>query len=155
LFAERDCKALTEVGQALRETFKTDLAAGATATASAARGSGFEAANVLDGDTTTCWMPPDWTTQAELTITLASEKTFNVVVFQEHIRDYGQRIAKFAIDAQVNGQWQQIAEGQTVGYKRICRTPDVTTGKMRIRILDSRVCPTISTFALFRAPLIP
>jgi alpha-L-fucosidase len=52
----------------------------------------------------------------------------------------------------VSDQWQQIAEGQTVGYKRICRTPDVTTNKVRIRILDSRVCPTISTFALFLAP---
>ncbi len=161
LFAERDCKVLTEVGEVLRETFKTDLAAGAKATASASRGPGFEAANVLDGDTTTCWMPPDETskirpfldgTQAELTISLAGEKTFNVVVFQEQIRDYGQRIAKFTIDAQVSGQWQQIAEGQTVGYKRICRMPDVTTDKVRIRILDSRVCPTISTFALFRAP---
>jgi alpha-L-fucosidase len=55
----------------------------------------------------------------------------------------------------VNGQWQQIAEGQTVGYKRICRTPDVTTDKVRIRILDSRVCPTIATFGLFLAPPIP
>jgi hypothetical protein len=44
------------------------------------------------------------------------------------------------------------AEGQTVGYKRICRTQDVTTEKVRIRILDSRVCPTISSFALFFAP---
>jgi len=150
LFAERDTKVLTEVGQVLRETFKTNLAVGATATASASRGPGFEPASALDGDTTTCWMPPDWTTQAELVITLPGPKTFNVVMFQEQIRDYGQRIAKFAVDAQVNGQWQQIAEGQTVGYKRICRTPDVTTDKVRIRILDSRLCPTIATFALFR-----
>ncbi len=154
LFAERDCKVLTEVGQVLRETFKTNLAAGAKATASATRGPGSEADRVLDGDMTTCWMPPDGTTQAELTITLAGEKTFDVVVFQEQIRDYGQRIAQFAIDAQVSGQWQQIAEGQTIGYKRICRTAEITTSKVRIRILDSRFCPTISTFALFRAPLI-
>jgi len=151
LFAERDCKVLTEVGQILRVTFKNNLAAGATATASASRGPGFEAANALDGDTATCWIPPDWTTQAELVITLAGQKTFNIVMFQEQIRDYGQRIAKFAVDAQVNGQWQQIAEGQTVGYKRICRTPDVTADKVRIRILDSRLCPTVSTFALFHA----
>ncbi len=150
LFSQRDCDVLTQVGKVLDETFKTDLAAGATATASAIRGPGFEPANVLDGDTTTCWMPPDWTTQAELTITLGAPKTFNVVVFQEQIRDYGQRIAKFAVDAYMDGQWQQIAEGQTVGYKRICHIPDTTADKVRIRILDARVCPTISTVALFR-----
>jgi alpha-L-fucosidase len=100
-------------------------------------------------------MPPDWTTQAELVITLPAQKTFNIVMFQEQIRDYGQRIARFAVDAQVEGKWQQIAEGQTVGYKRICRTPDVTADKVRIRILDSRVCPTISNVALFHAPPIP
>ena len=41
-----------------------------------------------------------------------------------------------------------------VGYKRICRTPGVTADKVRIRILDSRVCPTISKFAIFYGPQI-
>jgi len=152
LFAERDCKVLMEVGQSLRETFKTNLAEGATARASAGRGMGFKAANALDGDTTTCWMSPDWTTQAELVVTLDRQKRFNCIVFQEQIRDYGQRIAEFAVDVYIEGKWQQVAEGKTVGYKRICRIPTVTTNKVRIRILDSRVCPTISNFALFYGP---
>jgi alpha-L-fucosidase len=152
LFAERDCKVLKEVGRILRETFKTNLAAGAKATASATRSRDFKPANALDGNTETCWMPPDGTTQAELTVTLPGRRTFNVVMFQEQIRYHGQRIAKFAVDAQVDGKWQQIAEGQTVGYKRICRIPDVTAEKVRIRVLDSRLCPTISSLALFYAP---
>jgi len=153
LFAERDCKVLTEVGKILRETFKTNLAAGAKATASATReGRTFRPANALDGNTDTCWMPPEWTTQADLTITLAGKKTFNVIMFQEQIRNHGQRIAKFAIDAQVDGKWQQIAEGQTVGYKKICRTKDTTTNKLRIRIQDARLTPTIANLALFHAP---
>jgi alpha-L-fucosidase len=154
LFAERDSKVLMEVGKQLRETFKTNLAKNATATGSDVRGAGFEAANALDGDTSTCWMPPDWTTQAELVVTLDGKKTFNCVMFQEQIRDFGQRIAEFAVDAYIDGKWQQIAKGQTVGYKRICRTKDITTNKVRIRILNSRVCPTISNFALFYAPAV-
>ena len=97
-------------------------------------------------------MPPDWTNQAELTITLASERTFNVIMFQEQIRGFGQRIAKFAVDVQAGGKWQQVAEGQTVGYKRICRFGEVTAEKVRIRILDSRVCPTIANVGLYHAP---
>jgi alpha-L-fucosidase len=152
LFPECDSKVLHEIGRILRQTFQVNLAEGATATASESRGSGFGAANALDGDTTTCWMPPDWTKQAELVFVLDKKKTFNRVMFQEQIRDYGQRIASFAVDAQVDGQWRQIAEGQTAGYKRICRTPTVAADKVRLRILDSRVCPTISNFALYFAP---
>ena len=113
---------------------------------------GFEEANALDGDTSTCWMGPDWTTQAELVVTLDGQKRFNRIVFQEQIRDYGQRIAEFAVDVFKNGKWQQVAEGKTVGYKRISRIPTVTATKVRIRILDSRVCPTISNFALYYGP---
>jgi len=153
LFPDRDSNVLVEVGKILRETFKTNLAKAATATASASRGRGFEGSHALDGDTGTCWMPPDWTTQAELVITLNGEKTFNRIMFQENIRDYGQRIAKFAIDAAIDGQWKQIAEGQTVGYKRICRTENTTTDKLRIRVLDSRLCPTISNFGVYYAKL--
>jgi len=160
LFPERDSKVLMEVGRILRQTYKTNLAEGAmasaipygTAIASATRGQDFEAANALDGDTMTCWIPSDWTTQAELVVTLDGKKTFNRVMFQEQIRDYGQRIARFAVDAYVDDQWQQIAEGQTVGYKRICRTPNVTSDRVRIRVLDCRLCPTISNFALYYAP---
>jgi alpha-L-fucosidase len=152
LFSERDSKVLMEVGRILHKTYKTNLAKGATASADACRGPGFEAANALDGSTATCWMPPDWTKQAELAVTLDGKKTFNRVMFQEQIRDYGQRIARFAVDAYVDGQWQQTAEGQTVGYKRICRTPNVIADKVRIRILDSRLCPTISNLALYYAP---
>jgi alpha-L-fucosidase len=152
LFPERDSRVLREIGKILRRTFKTNLAEDATATASSSRGTGFEPDNALDGDSITCWMPPDWTTKAELVVTLNGEKTFNRVMFQEQIRDFGQRIARFAVDAYIDGQWRQIAEGQTVGYKRICRTPEVKADKVRIRILDLRVCPTISNFAIYHAP---
>ena len=151
LFPEPDSKVLKEVGEILRETFKTNLAKGATAKASSIRGPGFEPENALDADKATCWMPPDWTTQADLTITLLKDQTFNRIVFQENIRHYGQRIAKFAIDVEIDGKWQQIANGQTVGYKKIARTETVTTNKLRIRILDSRVCPTISNLRLYHA----
>ncbi|MGB2822042.1 MAG: alpha-L-fucosidase, partial [Phycisphaerae bacterium] len=152
LFAERDRKVLEEVGRCLRETFSDNLADGAAAAASATRGAKFGAKNVLDGNAGTCWMPADWTTSAELVVTLAGTKTFNRVVLQEQIADHSQRIAKFAVDANVDGRWRQIAEGTTVGYKRICRTETVATDKVRIRVLDSRVCPTISGFGLYLQP---
>ncbi len=151
-FPDRDCKVLQEVGQILRKTFEINLAEGATASASTTRGPDFDADKILDDDINTCWMAPLGTSEAELIVTLKGNKKFNRIMFQEQIIDFGQRISKFAIDAFVDGQWQQIADGQTVGYKRICRTQSVTTNKVRIRVLECRVCPTISNFGLYFEP---
>jgi len=151
LFGQRDSKVLRQVGEILRETFKTNLAQGATAAGTPGRAPGFEPAKALDGDPETCWMPADWTTQGELVVSLPGRTSFNRVLLQENIRHYGQRIARFAVDALVDGNWTTIAQGRTVGYKKICRTKTVTAEKVRIRVLDSRVCPTISTFALYNA----
>ncbi len=152
LFPERDCKVLQEAGQILCKTFETNLAEGASETASATRGPDFTADKALDGNLKTCWMSTDETTGAELVITLKENKTFNRIMFSEQIMNFGQRIERFAMDALVDGQWKQIADGQTVGYKRICHTSKVTASKVRVRVLDSRICPTISNFALYLEP---
>ncbi len=151
LFAGRDVKVLEEVGQVLGATFSADLAEGATATASHAQ-AGFGPQRAVDGDPATCWKPLAGTTQADLSVTLPAPQTFNRVMFQEQIKDYSQRIARFAVDARVDGQWKQLAEGQTVGYKRICCFPTVTSDAVRVRIRDSRVCPTISNLGLYLEP---
>ena len=149
LLPERDVKVLESVGRILKSTFSRNLAEGAAATASDVRGPDFEAGQMLDGDPATCWMPQDWTMQATVNITLPKPRQFNRLVLQEQIADFSQRIAQFAIDAWLDRTWQQIADGTTVGYKRICRFDTITTDKLRIRIIESRVCPTISNFELF------
>jgi alpha-L-fucosidase len=94
-------------------------------------------------------MPSDWSDPSELLVTLDEPRNFNRVVIQEQIGDYSQRIERFRIDAYEKGQWRNIAEGTTVGYKRICRTPTVTTDRVRLRVLSSRIAPTISEFGLY------
>jgi len=149
LLAERDCAVLQAVGAVLRPTFSRNLAKGAQAKASAKRSRRFSAQYALDGDTSTCWMPDEGETLGQLVLTLDGKQTFNRVMLQEQIQAYGQRIEAFAVDVLNRGQWRTIAEGKTVGYKRICRTVTVTASKIRIRILNSRVCPTISNIGLF------
>jgi alpha-L-fucosidase len=83
---------------------------------------------------------------------LGKECTFNVAELAEHIAT-GQRVSEFALDAW-DGGWKEFACGTTIGYKRLLRFPDVTTSRVRIRILDSRVCPTLSNFGLYGAPAV-
>ena len=72
-------------------------------------------------------------------------------MLQEYIQ-VGQRIELFALDAWLDNTWKEIARGATVGYKRLERFNAVTTNKIRIRILHSRLCPTLSNFGLYFQP---
>lgn len=148
-FSERDCRILLDLGAIIKKTFAVNLAEGAMVRAAEVRGPEYVAANVIDGNPKSCWMPPQGKSSSWLILTLPGAKRCNRVMLQEQIGEYGQRIAAFAIDALRNGQWQEVASGHTVGYKKICRFPTIITESLRIRILDSRVCPTLSEVGLY------
>ena len=61
---------------------------------------------------------------------------FNVVSLSEDI-SRGQRVAEFAVDALVEGEWKEIAHGTTIGYKRLLKVPVTDSGNVRVRVLKS------------------
>lgn len=61
----------------------------------------------------------------------------NVVMLQEDISK-GQRVEEVDIETLTDGQWKLVAQGTTVGYKRIFRFPAVKAEKIRITITASR-----------------
>lgn len=74
----------------------------------------------------------------------------NLVMLQEDITK-GQRVEAFHVEAWINGQWTQIAEGTTIGYKRMVRFPEVKTDRLRIKVLNSRLSANICKVAAFYA----
>jgi len=153
LIHENDVRRLREFRKVLDAIFDENLAASAKATASNVKGDNpaFAAEKITDGDPDTYWTTDDWTTAATVEFDLGKTRTFNVAELAEQI-EIGQRIAEFALDAQDNGTWKEFARGTTVGYKRLLRFDTVTTRRLRLRILDSRVCPTLANLALYHAP---
>jgi alpha-L-fucosidase len=79
---------------------------------------------------------------------LKKQQTFNVCNLQEDISK-GQRVEKFVLEGWQNSGWVKIAEGTTIGYKRLLKFGNFTTSKVRLRILSSRLLPTISEFGLY------
>ena len=152
-FHEVDCERLMGLRKVLDATFDKDLACGKAVTASDIRADDarFSADKVADGDRNTYWAADDDVRTAELTIELGNAAQLNRVRLQECIQ-LGQRIEAFAVDARVDGTWQEIATGTTIGPRRILRTPTVTANAVRLRITGSRACPTISTLELYLAP---
>jgi alpha-L-fucosidase len=74
---------------------------------------------------------------------------FSRLVLQEHIA-LGQRVQKWTAEAFVDGAWSPIAEGTTIGRKRITRVRPTSTSRVRITIAQSRACPVISTIGVYR-----
>jgi len=153
LIHENDVQRLREFRKVLDAIFAENLAAGAKAPASSVRANdpAFAADKITDGDKETWWTTDDWTTAATVELDLGKSCTFNVAELAEHIKT-GQRISAFALDSWDGDDWKEFARGTTVGYKRLLRFADVTTQKVRLRILDSRVCPTLSGLGLYHAP---
>jgi alpha-L-fucosidase len=147
---ENDARSLKEFGRRLRVTFGTDLAKGATATASNTRGNDpkFGPQNLLDGSRETYWASDDSVTTPEVTLSFKAPVTFSVVRIREAIR-LGQRVDDWAVDAWTDGAWKEIAKGTAIGSCRLVRTAPVTTDKLRLRITKSPVCPAIAEFGLF------
>lgn len=155
LIHENDVRRLREFRKVLDAIFDENLALGASAKASDTRGGNpaFAAGKITDGDKDTYWTADDWITAATVEFDLGRAKTFNVAELAEYIR-VGQRIEEFVLEAWDGGKWKEFARGTTVGYKRLLRFDDVTTSRVRVRILNSRVCPTLSGFGLYHAPSI-
>ena len=46
-----------------------------------------------------------------------------------------------------------IAEGTTIGYKRLLRVSNTTAEKVRVKITKSIDCPVFCKFSLYRRPM--
>ncbi|QAY79144.1 alpha-L-fucosidase [Sphingosinicella sp. BN140058] len=148
---DQDVKILKSYGDAIRATFARDLARSAVAHASHSRGRGFEPARVLDGDRDTYWSSPDGVTDPVLTLDLKPGTSFDVVRLREYL-PLGVRVTRFAVDAELAGRWQTLAEQECISAQRILRLPKpIAPRRLRLRILEAPVCPAISEVSLFRS----
>ena len=155
LFHETDVDRLRGLRAYLDATFAKDLARGAKATADAVRGGAaeFAAARATDGDAATYWATDDGVTTGTLQLELTAPARFDQVRVREAIA-LGQRVEGWTLDADVGGRWKTLAEGTTVGVRRILRFEPVTASKVRLRVTRARACPAIAEVSLFlEAPL--
>jgi alpha-L-fucosidase len=150
---ESDARSLRGFGELLAATFDTDLAAGASASASDVRGDDprFAASNVLDGRSDTYWATDDGVTTPELVLELGRAVTFNVASLREHL-PLGQRVEDWALDAWLEGGWRELTRATGIGNRRLWRGDAVTTERVRLRITRAPVGPALSGLSLHLEP---
>jgi len=148
--ADIDVAVLKSFGTAQAATFARDLAQGAVASASHARGPSFAPAKVLDGAADSYWSTPDGVTTPSLVLDLPPGRAFDLIRLREYL-PLGVRVTRFAVDAEAGGQWRELAQHQGIGAQRIIRLAEpVTARRLRLRILEAPACPAIREVALFR-----
>ncbi len=140
LITDHDIRSLQGLKAWIDEMYATDLMNGA-------RPYGRGAAALIDGNNRTSWSPRR---KRVVSFVPAIAATFNVAMLQEDI-SRGQRVEKFIIETLANKQWDTVATGTTIGYKRMIRFPEVKADEIRLTIVSSRATPHISTFALYHA----
>lgn len=131
-FSPRDAEALRDVGGRITATYEADLLKGGRASVE----------HVLDGTTDTWWQAP--TNEASFEVFLPEKRTINRFMIREAIAHRGERIEAHFLEARVDGRWVRVADGKTVGYKRILRFSSVEADAFRVTITQSRLAPSIA-----------
>ena len=74
----------------------------------------------------------------------------NAFMIQEDISK-GQRIESFLVEAYKDGSWIHMAEGTTIGYKRLVRFSDTRPERIRVTIRSARGVANVAAVGLFYA----
>ena len=154
LVHERDAAALAGLRSAIDAILAEDLAAGRKATSEQTRGGDdgpFAASNVTDDDPATFWAARDEMTSGTIEIALGRPSPVDHVEIGEHL-PLGQRIKRFSVQCRTVDGWTTVAQGTTVGGRRIVSFPAVMANRIRVVVEDARAAPTISHVAVHSGP---
>lgn len=150
LFHENDVRSLQGFRKLLQKELGKDLAFRSNASATNVRGKNakFAASRATDGDKNTYWCTDDDTTTAAIEIDLGSAAIVKYVMLQEYIQ-LGQRVSAFDVEGFAEGRWKKLADGTTIGYKRILKIEPAEYSKLRVNILEAKASPVISNIAIY------
>jgi alpha-L-fucosidase len=150
LIHENDLRSLQGFREILEKELGNNLAENAKATSETYRGNNdaYGPSKTTDEDASTYWTTDDGITTGSLEIDLGQTGSLKYVQLQEYI-ELGQRIKAFSVEALVNDRWVSIAEGTTIGYKRILKLDPVVTNKIRVSITDAKACPLIASINIY------
>lgn len=149
LLHENDVAALSAFGKILNTTFSNNLAKNATITATNSRGKKYQAKYLTDDNKNSYWATADNVHQANVTLTFKAPVAFDIISLQEYI-PLGQRIEQYNVEAMIDGKWQKIAEGESIGAKRLIKlAKPIATTQVRINIAKCPVAVTLSEIGLY------
>ena len=143
---------VTEFGQNVRQTFANNLVQSVSADSVRGNDLAYKPGNTMDGQDDTYWTTSDGTNTGTLLLDLGGVQSFDVVSIEEAIQ-FGQRINQYRVEYRdAAGQWHELASGQTIGGKRLCRTGVVKGDQVRITVtVPEGKVPMLSEVGVYKA----
>ncbi|KAK8956222.1 putative alpha-L-fucosidase 1 [Platanthera guangdongensis] len=155
LISDEDIQVLQNFTAMRRTIFSHNFAEDAIVSAGSTRGGLYDPrfipSNVIQEGIRSYWAPEECQTNWTLILDLRKSVSFNVLLAQEPIQ-MGQRVMEFHADVFKEGEWRMIANGTTIGYKRLLLFPVEKAQLLRFVIDKSRADPLISYLGLYFDP---
>lgn len=107
---------------------------------------GYEAVNLLNDYDGSFFAP-----QGEnATVTLKLKRPAKVNMFQlGEVIELGHRVREFSVEALVEGEWEPLYRGQSIGYKWAKYFPAVESDTFRVIISQAKAVPLLRHFGLY------
>jgi hypothetical protein len=109
----------------------------------------FGGEKAVDGDGNTYWATNDNPRRATLEIDMEGPVEINALALEEP-NGLVNQIQQYRVEGQVDSVWKLLAEGTTIGERKVQRFAPVTAWKVRLNILKSQPYPAIRKFQLYR-----
>jgi len=151
LINENDIEALMKFRKMFEDEFSNEIAAGKNVNVTDIWSSSYNGMNITDGNPDSFWTPSDGVLSGTIEIDLVDTLEFNRILIQEYI-PLGQHVKNFIVEAIIDGGWEEIAGGTTIGNKVIKKFPLILSDKIRVIITDSKARPAISNIEVYRSP---
>lgn len=81
---------------------------------------------------------------------ITSGQPVNTIMLQEDIQK-GQRVEAFRVEGWISDRWELLAEGTTIGYKRLVKFADCKPEKIRLSIIRARSAAHIKKVGAYYA----
>jgi alpha-L-fucosidase len=109
---------------------------------------GQSANNLIDNNLATYWTSKEGIKTVSIEIKFRKKTTISYIALHEYVA-LGQRVKAFHIEVWKNKQWVKIAEGTTIGNRRIMAFDTQKSQKVRVVIDEVLEAPTLSGISFF------
>lgn len=150
LVHENEIKNLNELAAYLKATFTKNLALSQQIRTSSTA-DGYAEGYLIDNNPDTFWVATADDEKPSITLLLNTAQEANTFMIQEYL-PLGQRIKSFTFEVLVNGVWEKVYEGSTIGNKRLIRFETQALDGVRFTVTDSKAQAVFSNMGLFKAP---
>jgi alpha-L-fucosidase len=150
LLPDPDVAVLNQLGPAIAALYRTNVAAGQTASADSVFGDlpAYAAASAVDGKVDTFWAAAAGETSARIEVDLGGPRSFDLISIQEPIA-LGERATQHHVEARAGGLWMTIASGTVIGERKLHRTSPISADRIALVITQARGAPAVSELGVY------